>query len=158
MKNLRTIAVCIGVTLCNLSSFGQTGSLPVNEPNRNKPKLFQALPDNIPASMTNLTSLFNSQVGDAVNLNLSETGNFQFEGYIVSAVSKYNTTIQSVVVRSSNYPGASLSVTMTNDPGGSLSSYTARIISKQHGDLFELKNINNQFVLVKRNFYDLINE
>ncbi|MEO7983449.1 MAG: hypothetical protein ABI688_05135 [Bacteroidota bacterium] len=158
MKNLRTIAACFSIALCSIATSAQTGDKPpVNEPNYNKPKLFQGLPENIPVSMENLSTLFDSQVGRAVSLNLAGDQSFLFEGDVVSSVSKYENTMQSVVIRSTNYAGARLSVTRTTDANGK-TAFTGRIISMQHGDLFELKNINDQFVLVKRKFYDLLNE
>ena len=158
MKNLRTIAVCLSMSLYSLCSFAQTGDVVrVNEPNYNKPKLFQDLPDNIPVSLDNISSLFNTQVGRSVSLNLSGDESFMFEGDVVSAVSKYENTIQSVVIRSTNYNGARLTISMITDAKGSI-SYTGRIISMQHGDLYDLKNINNQLVLVKRKFYELVSE
>jgi hypothetical protein len=158
MKNLRTIAVCLSVTLYSFCSSAQTGNtVKVNEPNYNKTKLFQELPEKIQVSMDNISGLFNGEVGRTVSLNLSGDESFLFSGDVVSTVSKYENSIQSVVVRSTNYPGARLTVSKITDANGNI-SYTGRIISMQHGDLFELKNDNNQFVLVKRKFHDLVNE
>lgn len=157
MKNLRTIALCVSILFYSLCSSAQKTSIPINEPDYNKSKLFQDLPDNIPVSMDILTSLFGSPVGRSVNLNLSDKSTFQFEGDVVSSVSKYENTIQSVVIRSTNLNGARLTISRITDASGNI-SYTGRILSMQHGDMYELKNINNEFVLVKRKFYDLVNE
>lgn len=157
MKNLRTLALCVTVSFYSLCSSAQTEKIPLNEPNYNKPKLFQNLPDNIPVSMDNITNLFGSPTGRSVSLNLSDRSPFQFEGDVVSSVSKYENTIQSVVIRSTNYNGARLTISRLTDENGNI-SYTGRIISMQHGDLYELKKINDEYMLVKRNFYDLINE
>ena len=158
MKNLRTIAACLSITLFSLCSSAQTSTtIKVNEPNYNKAKLFQGLPENIPVSMENISELFNGEIGSSVSLNLSGDESLRFNGDVVSVVSKYENTIQSVVVRSTNYPGARLTVSKITDANGNI-SYTGRILSMQHGDLFELKNIDNQFVLVKRKFHDLVNE
>lgn len=158
MKNLRTIAACISITLYSLGSSAQTGNtVPVNEPNYNKTKLFQGLPEKIQVSKDNLSSLFSEQVGRTVSLDLSNDESFLFTGDVVSTVSKYENSIQSVVIRSTNFPGARLTVSKITDANGNI-SYTGRIISMQHGDLFELKNDNNQLVLVKRKFHDLVNE
>lgn len=157
MKNLRTIAVCVSISLFNLCAAAQNGNLPINEPNYNMPKQFQALPDNIPVSMDDIITLFDSQVGSPVSINLSADYNFQFEGSVVCAVSKYDNAVRSVVIRSSNYPGARLNISRITDVAGNI-SYTGRILSMQHGDLYELKQVNNHFKLVKKNFYNLINE
>ncbi len=158
MKNLRTIALCVSISLSSLCASAQISNAPpINEPNYNKPELFRSLPDNIPVDMGNVTSLFGTVVGSPVNVDISLSSPFQFEGQVVSSVSKFDNKILSVVVRSTNYPGALLTISKITDAGGNI-SYTGRIVSMQHGDLFELRNINNQFVLVKKKFYDLLNE
>jgi len=158
MKNFRTSVVCASLVLYSFCSSAQTGeTIPVNEPNYNKSKLFQNLPDNVPVSMENIGTLFTTAVGRSVGLNLSSALPFRVEGDVVSLVSKYNNAIESVVVRSTNYDGARLTLSKITAADGSI-SYTGRIISMQHGDLFELKQINNQFTLIKKNFYDLVNE
>ena len=157
MKNLRTAALCVSISLYSLSSVAQTGDIPINEPNLNKPKLFQNLPDIIPVKMNNITVLMGAEVGRPVSLSLSDATVFQFEGIIVSSVSKYENTIQSIVIRSTNFPGATLTVSRITDDTGHI-SYIGRMLSMQHGDMFELKNENSQFLLVKRKFYDLVNE
>lgn len=158
MKNLFTIALSCSLSLFSFCVFAQSGDIvPVNEPNHNKSKLFESLPDNIPVNMDNVSSLFTAQVGRTVSLDLSFDQAFRFEGEIVSIVSKYENKIQSVIVRSTNYNEARLIISKITDAKGSI-SYTGRILSMQHGDLFELKNINNQLVLEKRKFNDLVNE
>ena len=157
MKNLRTLALCVTVSFYSLYSSAQSEKIPLNEPNYNKPKLFQNLPDNIPVSLDNISNLFGSPMGRSVSLNLSDRSTFQFEGDVVSSVSKYENTIQSVVIRSTNYNGARLNISRITDENGNI-SYTGRIISMQHGDVYELKKVNDEYMLVKRNFYDLINE
>ncbi len=157
MKNLRTIALCVSVSLYSMCATAQTGSIPINEPNLSKPKLFQNLPDVIPVKMNNITTLFGAEVGRPVSISLSDATSFQFEGHIVSSVSKYENTMECIVIRSTNYPGARLAITRLTDASGTI-SYTGRILSMQHGDLYELTLENSQFVLVKRKFYDLVNE
>ncbi len=157
MKNLRTIALCVSISLYSLCSSAQTGFIPINEPNLNKPKLFESLPDRIPVKMNNIIMLLGAEVGRPVNISLSDATNFQFEGQVVSSVSKYGNTIQSIVIRSTNFLGSTLTVSRITDDAGN-TSYTGRILSMQHGDLYELKNDNSQFFLVKRKFYDLVNE
>ncbi len=158
MKNLRTAVLCVSISLYSLCSSAQIGSnVPINEPNYNKPLLFQSLPDNIRLDMASVNNLFNYVVGNAISTDLAQSTGFRFDGQVVSSVNKYDNKIVSVVVRSTNYPGAVLNISRVTDDNGSI-SYTGRIISMQNGDLFELKNIDNQFVFVKRKFYDLVNE
>ena len=157
MKNLRTTALCVCIMLYSFCSSGQNAKIPINEPDLNKPKLFENMPDKIPVSLDNLNRLLNESVGRTVNISLSEGRQFQFEGQVVSKASKYENSIQSVVVRSTNYNGATLTISrITNTEG--VVSYTGRIMSFAHGDLYELQKQDGNFVLVKRKFYDLVNE
>jgi hypothetical protein len=160
MKNLRTSFLCACITICSLGSAAQQQdhTIPINQPNLNKPKLFQALPDNVPVSIDNLATLLKTPMGSTVGINLSDKVTFRFEGQVISAVSKYNNTIQSVVINSTNYPGARLTLSRISNGDGSV-SYTGRIVSFKHGDLFELKKQQDgSFILIKRNFYELVNE
>ena len=158
MKNLRHSVLCVCITLYSLCSAAQKNDgIPVNEPDLNKPKLFQGLPDNISVSTGNLNSLFGIQAGRPVNINLSDVSSFQFEGEIVSTASKYGNSIQSVVIRSTNYSGAKFTISKVTGENGVI-TYRGRIISLQHGDLYELQNLDGKYALVKRNLYDLVNE
>lgn len=159
MKTTRTNLLCFCFMLISVCSFAQKQdyAIPVNEPDLHKPTLFERLPDIIPVNVDNLNKLLSTQVGTAVSINLSDKFPFLFEGQVVSAVSKYDNTITSVVIRSSNYPGAILSFSKVINTDRA-NSYTGRIISLQHGDLFELKNLDTHFVLVKEKLNDLVNE
>jgi hypothetical protein len=158
MKNLRTIALCVSICVFNLCASAQPGfTPPVNEPNYNKPELFRPLPDLIRLDMGVVAGLFNNGVGTSVAAELSQSTPFRFEGQVVSSVSKYDNKIISVVVRSTNYPGALLTVTKVTDGSGNI-SYTGRVVSMQHADLFQLKYADNEFIFVKKRFYDLVNE
>ncbi len=82
---------------------------------------------------------------------------FKLEGQVVSVVSKYNNSIQSVVINTSNFNGARLTFSRIKKQDGSV-IYSGRIVSFEHGDLFQLINKDGEFVLVKRNFNELVNE
>lgn len=159
MKNFRILILCASISLHSLSIAAQSVTIPINEPDLNKPLLFSSLPDTIPVDMGNVNNLFGTLVGTQVNMNLSVSLSdiFQIEGQVISSVSKFENMIVSVVIRLSNYPGAVFTISKITETGGSI-LYTGRIVSRQHGDLFELKNINSRFVLIKKNYYDLINE
>ena len=157
MKTLRTAVLCVSITLYSVCSFAQNQPVLVNEPDYNKPKLFQNLPDNISISIDKLNSLLDNQAGRGISMNLSDKSQFPFEGQIVSVASKYENSIQSVVVRSTNYNGATLTVSRITNTDGTI-RYTGRLMSFKHGDLFELQTKDGNLVLVKKNFYDLVNE
>lgn len=157
MKSLRTSVLCAGIALCSLGSFAQENKAPVNEPDLNKPRLFTGLPERIQLSADDISNLFGNPLGRAATLKLTDDNRFQFEGEVISSSSKYENRIQSVVIRSTNFNGANLTLSKITGSDGSV-KYRGRIISFAHGDLYELENQNGQYVLVKKNFYDLINE
>ena len=157
MKNLRTPLLCLFAMLFSLCSFAQNEKDPINEPDLNKPKLFSNLPDRIPVSIEKIKDLLNAPVGNSTSLKVTESSSFQFDGEVVSKATKYDNRIQSVVIRSTNFNGARFTISRITKEDGTF-SYTGRIISFQHGDLYELQNLGGQFTLVKKNFYDLVNE
>jgi hypothetical protein len=159
MKNLHATLCCIAIVFFSFSASGQTDKVPINEPDYNKPRLFDNLPDRIPVSITDLNALISAPVGRTASLNLV-TGTakaVQFDGDVVSVASQPDEKIQSVVIRSSNFNGARMTISKILNDNGTV-SFSGRIISFQHGDLFELKNEAGNMVLVKRNYYELINE
>jgi hypothetical protein len=158
MKNLRTCVLCACITFIHVSSFAQNSTdVPINEPNWNKPKLFQNLPDYFPVDVDNLMAMLTSQTGADINVNLSAESTLPFQGKVISSASKYDNAIYSVVIRSTNFEGAKLTISRITNPDGSI-KYSGRLMSMQHGDLYELQNRENRLFLVKRNFYDLVNE
>ena len=78
-----------------------------------------------------------------------------FNGQVISRSD--DNTIHSVVIRSANFNGATLTLSSSAQPNGTV-KFTGRIISFQHGDAYELQNQNDQYILIKKNFYDLMNE
>lgn len=157
MKNLRTMFLIAGICLASVQSFSQNDKIPVNEPDYNKPRLFDGLPSRISISVDELESLVNTSVGRSASIKLATGTAHHFDGQVVSVSDNSDTRLQSVVVRSANYRGANLTISKILNADGSI-SYTGRIISFQHGDLFELKKEQGAYVLVKRNFYELVNE
>lgn len=157
MKNIRTILLCACTSLCSLFVSAQSNKVPVNEPDYNKPRLFDDLPSRIPVGIDDLKSIMNASAGQNASLKLSSDSPLQFNGEVVSVSTKYDNKIQSIVMRSANFNGATLTVSRIMNNDGSY-KFTGRIISFQHGDLFELKNEAGSYVLVKKNYYELVNE
>lgn len=153
MKNINLFILVLSLTCFACSATAQYAK--VNEPNMTKPKLFQNLPTDIVVSPEKLSDILNYEVGQTVNINLSPE--LQIQGQVVSTASKYENSIQSIVIAATNYNGARLTLSkLTN--AEKQTTYRGRIISFQHGDLFELTNRNNQYSFIKKNFYDLVSE
>jgi hypothetical protein len=157
MKNQRVALLGVCFTLFSLYSAAQKYPVPVNEPDFNKPKLFQDLPEKISADVNSLTKLFSSVVGSNITTNLAVDGQFVIEGQVISAVSKYENTIQSIIIRATNFNGARLTISRITNTDRS-QSFTGRLLSLQHGDLYELKYQDGHFAWIKRKLHELVNE
>lgn len=153
MKNLKTGILCLLLTLCYITSSAQIP--PVNEPNPNKPSLFQDLPARLNLRLTVLETLLDQQVGQTINVMVAS--NFVFTGQIVSKSDAQDVHVRSVVVKSTNRQGANLTFTQIKNSDGT-SKYLGRIISRQHGDSFEIISENGEYYFMKKGFYDLVNE
>lgn len=156
MKNLQLPGLVLSLFFyCAIASAQK--NIPINEPDKNKPKLFTDLPDRIPVDISNLENLMNVETGKDVSLKLA-VKNFQaFNGKVISVAHKYNNNINSVVIRSGDFNGASLTLSSSTTADGTV-KFTGRIISFGHGDIYELQKENDQYILIKKNFYALINE
>ena len=158
MKNYRIHALTLSFIL--IAGFAQAQKNQLNrEPANNRPRLFAQMPDRIPVSVTDLEKLIsnNPETGKDAALDLGSKGSPVFAGKVVSTASKYGNSIRSIVIRSTSFNGATFSLSAAKQDDGS-TRYTGRIISFKHGDLYELQSENNQYYLVKKNFYELVNE
>jgi hypothetical protein len=153
MKNLLKGFICLSVFFIYLQSNAQTP--PVREPDMNRPSLFQNLPNKISCRINDLSAFLESEIGKPVSFSL--VTNLSFQGVVSSVASKFDNTLLSVVIRSTNFPGAALSFSRITKEDGTY-SYVGRIISFQHGDAYEINLENGQYYFVKKGFYDLVNE
>jgi len=120
----------------------------------NRPSLFQNLPDRISCSISDLSAFLQLETGRTISFSFANNINFQG---VVSSVASIDNSLQSVVIRSTNFPGAALSFSKITKGDGTI-SYAGRIISFQHGDAYEINIENGQYFFVKKGFYDLVNE
>ncbi len=157
MKNRSFIALCVSVLLFNVPLLAQNQDVPLNEPDYNKPLLFRSFPDSIPVNIASFDRAVSFSQGEDVSVNISDNVQFAFPGKVMSIASKYGNSIQSVVIKSNVYDGAGLTISKVTDSNGNV-SYTGRIVSMKSGDLYELVKTESGYFLVKRKFYDLINE
>jgi len=154
MKNLLLPGLCLLLFFSCATTYAQN-KVPVNEPAQNKPKLFTNLPDKIPVDISELQSLLGAETGKEVSLKLGQNLATKFNGRVISRSD--DNTIHSVVIRSGNFNGATLTLSSSAQPNGTV-KFTGRIISFQHGDMYELQKQTDQYILIKKNFYDVINE
>ena len=153
MKTLKTAAICVLLCLSFLCSRSQNQKIPINEPDRNKPQLFADLPSKMNLRISEIENLLKLSEGSPVTVMLAD--NFLFKGVVVSK--SVDPSVNSIVLRSTNRQGAFFTFTRTtNDEGGV--NYLGRIMSKNNGDVFEITQENGEYVLQKKNLYDMISE
>ena len=155
MKNLKTSAFAALLAVSYLQSPAQNSTVPINEPNYNKPKLFSDLPNNLKLRLTDMEALLNFPVGTQVNTSIA--ADFPLAGIVVSRSNQAEAFVKTVVIKSSNRPGAAFTFTRVTNPDGSF-IYTGRMMSKDAGDAFEIVKERDVYVIRKRGLYDLINE
>jgi hypothetical protein len=156
MKNLKTVSlsVLLSIVFMNASAQGNSNP-PVHEPDYNQPKLFADAPQKFNVDLTVLESLLSIPVGETVNVPL--TGTFRLIGNVVSKSDPIDPKVKSVVIRSTNRLGATMTFTRVTKEDGSY-SYLGRIISYKNSDAYEFAQENGSYVLVKKHLYDLFNE
>ena len=139
--------------LCSFLAQAQDQKFPINDPDRNKPKLFADLPQKMEARISEMQNLFRHKVGAVISMHLSEQ--FLFEGSIVSKAE--DAQVKSVVIRSTNRPGAVLSFSRTQHADGS-EKFVGMIISRNNADAYEITKEKGHYVFIKKDLYDLMNE
>jgi hypothetical protein len=154
MNILKACAFSVFLIASGISSFAQ-GKVPINEPDYNKPHLFADLPDNMPLKVSNLEGLFELETGSPVNVTLSN--NFHIIGSVISKSSGNDLNVKSVVIKSINRKGAIFTYTKSVKEDGSV-KYLGRIISTKNSDAYEIVKEDDQYILKKKNLYDLISE
>jgi hypothetical protein len=152
MKTLSNFALSALLTVCSLASTAQ--KIPINEPDYNKPKLFNDLPEKFPLDLKLIDALLLEQHGKSVQVILDD---LSFHGVVVSKSNIKDKEFQSTVIRLTNRSGAVLNLVKLFEPDGTV-SYRGRIISHKHGDAFEVTYEKGQYVFVKKSYHDLFNE
>lgn len=155
MKCLKTYTLSVLFALFYLQSTAQTASVPLNEPDYNKPKLFADLPERMNLNLAEAETLFSAAVGASVNKLV--TTQLRIQGTVVSVSNAQDPFVKSVVIRSSNRAGAVFTFTRITNADGSY-SFIGRMISMQHSDAYEIVKENGQYMLSKTGLYDLFGE
>ncbi len=155
MKILKTSAIAALLSISFLSSSAQQKSVPLNEPNYNKPKLFTDLPDKLTVRLTDMEGLLNLSIGEKVNTTVAN--GFQLVGTVVSKSNPTNTSAKTIVIKSLTRQGATLTFSRITKEDGTY-SYIGRMMSKGAGDALEIARDGAGYVLRKKDMYDLMNE
>lgn len=142
-------------TLCQ----AQDDKVQLHEPDLNKPALFNDLPDKIAVDINELKNLLSPVAAKGYQsackfLDKKLPG---FNGKIISATTKYNNSLRSVVVNSTRFNSATLTLSSFTASDGT-TRYSGRIVSFDHNDLYVLQQEDGQYYLIKKKFYELVSE
>lgn len=108
-------------------------------------------------TISNMESIFDQPVGTPVLAKLTKS--FPFKGTIVSRSGNAEDQVRSVVIKSTTNTrlGAVLTFTKIRKEDGSF-VYKGRIISRESIDAYEIVNENGQYILQKKNYYEMVRE
>ncbi len=158
MKNHRVVFLFAFLLLMQRQASAQTQQAPVNQPDLNKPKLFNGLPASVSVNTQTLDNLLQSSVGLSINLNLSsDLSVLPLNGQVISSSSTDGGNFQTATLRADNYNGATLFISKVLVAGADI-KYNARIIDRRFGDAYILEQRNGVYYFTKKNYYDVINE
>ncbi|MEI2756470.1 MAG: hypothetical protein V9F46_08430 [Chitinophagaceae bacterium] len=158
MKNLRTGIYFAIVAIFYFTSSVNAQNALYREPDYNKPKFFDAYPVEINISTDMLDELLSSRPNQTISRALSADNNtLPFQGKVMSEVNREDGNFRRIMIKSTNYPDATLTIWKYLDDQGIL-RYQARIISFTHGDAYVLEKRATGYALIKKGFYDIINE
>lgn len=155
----RILSGIVLVLILSVNTAGAQDAPPVNEPDLSKPRLFTQLPDKIEIELDDLQQLFRleEKTGKSIEFRFRSKNAAPFAGKIVSATTRKNQSGKSILVQPSMFNGATFSLSSSTTPDGTV-RYTGRIISFKHGDAYELQEEEGRYYLIKKSFYELVNE
>ncbi len=152
MKKLKAIIAGAFFSICFLSAGAQNQTIPLNEPDYNKPKIFDDLPQKMLLRIADVERLFFLATGTITSVQASDS--FLLKGTIVS---KADGPTKSVVLKCNNRANVFFTFSKVVKPDGGF-TYAGRLLSRDNGDAYEIKQEAEQYFLIKKNLYDLINE
>jgi hypothetical protein len=155
MNLLKTAACCV-LLLCGAPVFAQITPHPTSiNAGLKKLELFNDLPSRMLWNRQAVAQLLEKEVGAHVDVPL--TPGFIFSGTVISKSDARDTRSKTVVIKSSNRPGAALTLTRIKKEDGSF-KYSGRMLSLAHSDAYELVKEGDGFELQKRRLDDLVSE
>jgi hypothetical protein len=152
MKVLQFITICVLFCHCYFYS-GAQEKIPINQPDYNKARLFDDIPKKIILKTADMESLFDFSVGSPVIAKFSK--DFYLQGAVVSKST--DATVKAIVIKATNRQGAVFTFTKIAKSDGAC-IYKGRILSRNNSDAFEIVKENDQYVLQKKNYYEIVSE
>lgn len=153
MKKIKSGAICILLSICYVGAVAQIS--PSSKTDYEKPALFSDLPEKLNVNVPALEALLNLSAGQSIQVPLGRS--FILQGVIISKSDANDQNVKTIVIKSSNRKGATLTFTRIRKEDGSF-SYLGRMLSYTHSDAFEIIFENGQYFLTKKKSLDIINE
>ena len=152
MKARQLVSICVLFSLSYFHSVAQT-NLPINQPDYSKARLFDDVPKKIILKATEMEYLFDISVGSSVTAKFSR--DFYLQGTVVSKAT--DASVKAIVIKATNRQGAVFTFTRIRKPDGT-DVYKGRILSRNNSDAFEIVKENDEYVLQKKNYYEIVSE
>ncbi|HEY8388143.1 MAG TPA: hypothetical protein VIK74_06040 [Parasegetibacter sp.] len=157
MKHLKTLVLAIILIV----GFNPGASAQINEdpswiikPREHSKTLFKTLKPRIEFRSDDINKALTGRVGEKSKLFISPE--FTFEGDITANVQK-STRLKTVLIKSTNFKGALLTLSQVIEDDGSI-TYTGRIIHPESEDAYVLVNENGKYYFEKTNLKMLMVE
>ena len=156
MKILRTLTLCALLSVAIQDASAQMTREATNHLQvASKPKLFKDAPSRIALKQNEFDKLFSFEVGQVTTLSLSP--DFSLAGTVVSKAEDMKANVKSIVVRCSDKPGASFTLSRFINENNTI-TYRGRMVSFKHSDAYEMVFENESYSLIKKEASELYEE
>lgn len=138
-----------------IQNLAMAQNLSFEKPASPRPLLFADLPDTINVSVDELDNLLHTAPGNFAIFKL--TGSFRYTGTIISGTRSADGQATGIIIRSADRSGSCFTLTKSwNDLHGFI--FKGRILSFRHGDGYELVYNMGSYLLLKKSFFEIVNE
>jgi hypothetical protein len=144
MKNLYATGFLVVCLYISTNVIAQDPTI-VKQHVPDKPLMFAALPEKFECTLPELEKASGFRTDDKITLQF---GKFVFTGKVIARVQR-SENVQSINIRSTNYPGALFNISITTQADNSR-HISGRIIHPQSGDVLILTEENNRYFLRKQ--------
>ncbi len=155
MKILKTITLGLLLSFCMHHATAQISKEGNSQYELAKPKLFKSSPERINIRLNEFDHIFNYEVGKTVVLPFAS--DFSLSGTVVSKAEDANANVKSIVIRSSDKVGATLTLSRIINEDNTI-AYRGRILSFKHADAYDIVSESGTYYLVKKNASDIYEE
>ena len=155
MKALKTITLGVLLSVCMHHASAQMIKAVNNQQEAPKPKLFKSSPGRINIKPNQFDDVFNYEVGKRVLLPFAS--DFSLAGTVVSKAEDVNANVKSIVIRSTDKVGATLTMSRFINEDNTI-SYRGRILSFKHADAYDIVSESGGYYLIKKDASDIYEE